>query len=189
MRNLLRGLGAATVAIAAMFVIGQGGDSLTKKAKAPVQAPAGPLSLAELQASIDRAETAVRRVVLMNSQPVVVRKVSQDRPAKRQEIVAEFSRLFEMARPHFKFTPTPVRYDAKLLSLKPEEPARKQVETLIRFGFVGRIAPMATASVPTMTLEEFGDALGFFLARMGEVTHTPSSKWSPYMFGHKDAPP
>jgi hypothetical protein len=34
-------------------------------------------------------------------------------------------------------------------------------------------------------VREFGDALGFLLLRLAELTHTPSSKWSPYMNAHQ----
>jgi hypothetical protein len=31
------------------------------------------------------------------------------------------------------------------------------------------------------TASQFGDTLGFFLARVAETTYTPSSKWTPIL--------
>ncbi len=189
MRKFSRGLGAAAVVALALIVAAfQGQEGLAKKAKAPIQAPPGPLSVAELYAATERVETAIRRVVLSNAQPPTPRRIAEDRPAKRQEIIAEFGRLFEMARPHFKFTPRAVLFDTKVLSVPPTDPTRKPLENLIKFGCVGRIGPIATAPGPNVSLEEFGDAVGFFMLRISDLTHTPSAKWSPYMFEHKEAP-
>lgn len=186
MRAFLRFFGVALLAATTLSVFSQGEGGLAKKSRPAVSAPAGPLSVAELNASIDKVEIAVRRVVLANRQNPAARPAMEDRPATRQEVITEFKRLFEMARPHFKFTPRPVKFDATMISIPTGDPARAPLETMIRFGFIGKVAPIATALGPNLTLEEFGDALGLFLARIGDLTHTPSEKWSPYMFNHKD---
>jgi hypothetical protein len=41
----------------------------------------------------------------------------------------------------------------------------------------------------TLTIEEFGDALGYFFARLADLTHTPSFEYSPYLGGGRWPPP
>lgn len=188
MRTGTRVIWAAALLAAFLFVGVQAQEGFTKKTRTAASTTNGPLTQAELYASIEKAESAVRRVVLAANPGGMAHRSAEDRPAKRTEVIAEFGRLFTLARPHFKFTPRFVKYDPKVLSIPLQDAARKPLEDMIKFGFVGRIGPIAAGSAPTLTLDEYGDALGFFLARMGDLTHTPSAKWSPYLFGHKDFP-
>lgn len=158
---------------------------LSKGATKPVaQGDTAPVTVAEVYATVDRLETAIRKVVLREKATYTPRKVGADRPATRPEIIAEFYRLYLSAKPKFKFTPRPVPYNAKLFTISSE--AREPLEKLVKTGFIGKVAPVATGTGPGLTIEEYGDALGFFMARIGDLTHTPSSKWSPYMFNHRD---
>jgi len=160
---------------------------LSKSSKKPAPPAAnGPITLSELYATVERLEAGIKRVVLGQNSAVSHRTVTADRPATRGEIIAEFYRLYLAAKPKFRFTPRPVKFDPKLISISPTENVRKPLEKMIQLGFVGKVAPLATASTPNLTLPEYGDALGFFMARIGDLTHTPSTKWSPYMFGHRD---
>lgn len=160
---------------------------LSKGAKKPAaQAENGPVTLSEVFVTIERVEAGVRRIVLGQNTPVAPRKVAQDRPATRSEIIAEFYRVYLAAKPKFKFTPKAVKYDARLLSIPSTESVRKPLEAMVRNGFVGKVSPLAAGATPNLTITEYGDALGFFMARIGDLTHTPSSKWSPYMFNHLD---
>jgi hypothetical protein len=52
---------------------------------------------------------------------------------------------------------------------------------LVRLGAVARVGPLATNKSDTIDAPDFGDAIGFFLARMAEITHQPSSKWTPWL--------
>jgi hypothetical protein len=58
-------------------------------------------------------------------------------------------------------------------------PQRDNLEMLVRMGAVAKIGPLATGPGNVLTVPEFGDAIGFFLARMAQMTHLPSSKWTP----------
>lgn len=98
----------------------------------------------------------------------------------RTELVKEFDRVFETAKPYFKFAPRPVKFDARVFSVKDAD-ARKKLDKLVLWGCVARIGPVATAPKDELALAEFGDAVGFLLVRIAELTHTPSSKWTPAM--------
>lgn len=102
-------------------------------------------------------------------------------PATRAYIILKLDRLFERARPTFRFTPRRVRFDARVLKVgKAERPA---LEKLIAWGCVARVGPLATGPGATIGLKEFGDAIGFFVARLADLTHTPDPKYSPGMMG------
>lgn len=95
----------------------------------------------------------------------------------RAEVVAEFARLYAALGPQVKLTPMPVKFDTARLKISSE--AKPNLLKLVRLGAVAPYGPLAAKSKDWLNVEEFGDALGFFIARMAEVTHMPSRKWSP----------
>jgi len=182
-------LAASMAILAAAMAGGQGEEKakLSTGAKKPAQAAAsGPVTIGEVHATIEKLEVAIRRVVLSSTQAPLSHNTAENRPATRSEVIGEFWRLYQLAKPNFKFTPRPVALQASSLTVPPADEMRKPLETLIKHGFVGKVSPLAAGTGPNMTLEDYGDALGFFLARIGDLTHTPSARWSPYMFNHRD---
>lgn len=181
------------IVVAFMFVAGlaTGQESDRTKLSSPkpavkAQGNAGPVTLGEVHATIEKLEVAIRRVVLASPQPAVSQSLAADRPATRSEIIGELWRLYQLAKPRFKFTPRPVLLQVKSITLPAEDASRKPLEALIRHGFIGKVAPLAAGEGDHLTVEQYGDALGFFLSRIGDLTHTPSARWSPYMFNHRD---
>ena len=102
----------------------------------------------------------------------------------RHEVIQEFSRLFAMYEPHFKFTPPKVKYDPSLLTVGSAD--KPVIEKLIKWGTVAKQGPVASAPVATLTVHQFGDAVGFFVARIESLTNLPPSKWTPYLNGGRD---
>lgn len=151
---------------------------MTKRAETPTGKEV--LTEAEMYRNLDRLEDAVRSVLKLN-------KVTQrgantaSTPAKRGELLERLDYIYELAKPKFVMTPREITFDPKKVSLPAQHPQRKSAEKLVKWGFVGRVAPVVTGNKETMTLHEFGDVLGIFLARLSEVTHKPSTKWSPYL--------
>jgi hypothetical protein len=101
-------------------------------------------------------------------------------PATRAQIVEEFSRLYDMVRPRARLTPRPVPVDEAVLQM--DGPQRNALIRLIRLGAVATHGPLATGPQDGLEPKEFGDAIGFFIARMGEITHMPS-RFSPPLMG------
>jgi hypothetical protein len=97
----------------------------------------------------------------------------------REEIVDEFMRDYQALRPQMKFTPNPSVVDPDRIKIAPKE--KPELVKLIKMGFVGRVAPLVTGPTDTMTVVTFGDAVGFFLDRMAQLTHMPSPKWTPML--------
>lgn len=186
MRNLLLIMLAVGVVAAFSAPVQETKGNLRQRPPAaPSNADSSPLTLVEMAAVMQQVETAVQTVVLRNYKPVARTKYGEG-TAKTPLIVSEFGRLFSLSKPRFKITPTPLPVNQKVLSIKSGDPARPKLEALIKWGFVGRVSPLATSPKLTLTPEQFGDAVGLFLARMAELTHTPDSRWSPYMNWHQE---
>jgi hypothetical protein len=95
----------------------------------------------------------------------------------KEQVVAEMCSIRVGLDPQTRFTLKPLKYSAAVLKIGKSEMGN--LEALIAGGYVGRVSPLATSPRDSLTLFQFGDALGFFLSRTAEVTHLPSSKWSP----------
>ncbi len=140
-----------------------------------------PVTQAEASAVFSRVEQALFRLTKVNG--VLPKMASSPNPVHRTEIIERMSRLFTVLRPKFKFTPRRERFDPKIITIPAGAPQRVELEKLIQWGFIAKTGVIATATKETVSLSEFGDVVGFFAARIAELTHTPSSKWSPYMSG------
>ncbi|MCX7800736.1 MAG: hypothetical protein N2109_10385 [Fimbriimonadales bacterium] len=102
-------------------------------------------------------------------------------PLRRSETILAIHRLFEHVRPRFCFTPRMVAYEPSRITLPSGDPARGALEELIRWQVVAKLGPLAAGDKTTVTVDELGDALGFALARLADLTHMPSTRWSPYL--------
>jgi len=102
-----------------------------------------------------------------------------DKPVSREAIVASFAALVNVASPKIKLEPMPVSFDAKRVKLGGS--AKSSILTLIRDGYVAPFGPLATNKANELSAAEFGDALGHLLLRISDLTHTPSTRWSPML--------
>lgn len=132
--------------------------------------------MAEAVTKIDKAISKV-----LNQRPLSLPAETSAAPATREDVIRIFDRLFEKFKPAFKFTPRFVKYDPAVLTIPKNKPERAMLEKLIRWQFVAKVGPIAAGNKNTLTLEEFGDALGFFTLRVADLTHLPSARWSPYL--------
>lgn len=142
-----------------------------------VSAQTAPVTRGEVHAATARMETLVREVLRLpaGSAPAPAKP---DEAASRAEITQALARLFRVAEPKFVYTPRPQKFDASRVRKLPVAADQAALEKLIRWGGVAPYGPLATNS-GGLTPKELGDALGFCVARLAELTHTPSSKFSP----------
>jgi hypothetical protein len=98
------------------------------------------------------------------------------KPIQKSQVVAEFAAWRQLISTKLVSTPRPVPFDAKRLNS-----TDPRLAGLVKGGYVARIGPVATLKGNTLTASQFGDAIGYFLARVSEVTYVPSSKWTPIM--------
>jgi hypothetical protein len=146
------------------------------------------LTVGDMDAVFAKLDRAIRKVCHIDGKARHAVPGNKAALATREQVILEFGRLFEIARPHFMFTPRKVKYDPSILTIKKGTRARAELEVMIPLQFVAKVGPLAAGLKPTLTLKQFGDAVGFFYARIADLTHTPSSKWSPYMNQGPQAP-
>lgn len=160
------------------FAEGQTLGKGTRKAPPSPQAAAEYVSSSEVGAVFRRVR-AVMSKVLFGKPYVESRSPRMIRVATRADILKEMHRTFEMARPAFKFTPNAMSFDSQILAVPSNHAQRKDLEFMLRWGCIDRYGPLATSKKQGFTLEEFGDSVGYLIARLSDLTHTPSSKYSP----------
>jgi len=161
------------------------GHENTSKQPAASHPPAAPVvdkvpvTASEARATFAKAETVMRttfKLPAANGSSAIPAGAS---PVRREQVVAEMARLVGVIQPKFKLTPRAVRYDPKVLKMA--APQFANLNRLISMGAVARIGPVAVGPTNSLTIAEFGDAVGFFMARMAELTHQPSGKWTPWL--------
>jgi hypothetical protein len=151
-------------------------DGLTRKAPKKVAATSAPVTQAEAKTAFTKAERVLRAALNLpakGSSPLT----AGPRPVTRAQVVGEFNRLYKMVLPSAKLTPRPVKFDQARLRMTGA--SRADLVKLVRLGAIAPIGPVAAGRKDSLTVAEFGDALGYFLVRMAEITHMPSRKWTP----------
>ena len=138
-----------------------------------------PVTQAEAEATFVRIRGLFKTVLHVSVSSGGISKSSGSSVTKAQ-VVAELSRLYRAAEPSFTMTPRKASVDtARVVAENPQ--TKSSLITLIEVGFVGNFGPLATMPKATLSVSEFGDSLGFFLSRISDCTHVPSTKWTPYL--------
>ncbi len=133
---------------------------------------------AEGAAVFARTEQAMRTVLEMKAQlPAFPSGASV---LGREQILKRLDEMVMLAEPKFKFTPPKVRFIPSLVTLK-SPAARQLAEKLVVLGFVDKAGSLVGSKADGLTVAEFGDAIGYFITRLAEMTHTPTRKFSPYL--------
>lgn len=140
-------------------------------------AQTAPVTRGEVHAATARLEALVREVLRLPAGAAPA-PAKPDEVATRTEVTQALARLFRVAEPKFVYTPRPQKFDAGRVRKLPVAADQATLERLIRWGCVAPYGPLAT-NAAGLTPKELGDALGFCVARLAELTHTPSSKFSP----------
>lgn len=137
-----------------------------------------PVTRAEAAAVFAKADRVIRSVLKLPSSGAAFPTGSGI--ATREMIVQHFQAVYHAVEAKFTFTPPPQKSAPQFMSFR--NPKTK--ETAVRLeilGFIDRYGPLVTSKSDGIEPAQFGDALGYFLARIAELTHTPSSKFSPYL--------
>ena len=151
----------------ALLVLGQGaGGFKPPKPKAPPKASAAPVTRAEARAVFVRlAKTADRAIPRKGARAAYSPAVGASGDLTSADVRAELGRLTDRYAPDFRLVPVAVS------GLTGE----RRVKALRMWSPNGPIS----LSKPTLTVAQFGDAVGYFLVRLGDLTHTPSHRYSP----------
>lgn len=97
----------------------------------------------------------------------------------RAEMASALKETFDHFRPKFKVAPRPYQVVSKALTDKNEPAAQKDLELLIKWGFVAPVGPLVVGPGPNLSPKQAGDALGYFFSQMSVLTHRADAKWTP----------
>ncbi len=152
---------------------------LAKPQQKTTAVSSGPVTEREARIVFGKVDSFLLPVVgKMSLEPASMHDSSS--PATRDSVARQLWQIFVAAKPHFKFTPNKVAFDRKLLKIDDSEDLAN-LETLISWGCVAKIGPLAVGPQRSMSIKEFGDAVGFFMARIAQLTHMPQSRWTPML--------
>lgn len=153
-------------------------EGLKKPKPRAVKTSEAPVTCDEARTTFMRVETILRKALALPAQTAPVSIPAGKSPVSRAQVVGEFSRIYDVVRPKAKLSPAAVAFDASLIKMS-DAKQRANIEKLIRLGAVAKVGPLAVGPSDSLTVPEFGDAIGFFMARMAFITHMPSNKWTP----------
>jgi len=112
----------------------------------------------------------------------ILKTASADsQPLTRSEIINFYYDLYTKTKIKFRFQPVLGKAEPAKFSLTGTDKTRA-VE-LVQWGFVAPVGPVVASKTPTITVQQFGDSVGFFLCRLAELTHKPSARFSPQLAG------
>lgn len=153
--------------------------------KPPQSSTAGWVSRNEANAALTKVQRVIYQVVLDRKAPSIATP-SGSGICTRAEVVDVMYNWMKVSESAFKWTPFPGEYDKQQFSIPTGHPSRSKLEKLVSWGFVARVDALATGTKPGLSPSEMGDAIGYFLCRLSELTHLPSSKFSPTLMGNGD---
>lgn len=103
-----------------------------------------------------------------------------DGPLSRTALILELERVFEQARPEFRWTPTYYRLvESAVTKSNPDPKVQAAVRKMARFGCIAPVGPLVVGPGDTLTPKQFGEALSLFTIRIAHLTHQPDPKWTP----------
>ncbi|MBX3096000.1 MAG: hypothetical protein KF812_03985 [Fimbriimonadaceae bacterium] len=141
---------------------------------------AEPLRFDSMVKATERMQIGPARLLKLKL-PVATRpQRNGDGPATRSEMVAELRQMFLNFRPVLRGRPTTIpfrNYAIERCNLP--EASRDHAFELLDWGFVAPVGPLMVSGGDTLTPEEYGDCLGFFLCRLADLTHPWSAEFSP----------
>jgi len=181
MRSFLVVFGAmAVVGMGAAYQSDQAPGHISHKGVTSKPVVTTPVTQAEAHATFARSEAILRKALGMPTATDRVGIPSTAAPVHRSQVVAEMTRLLSVFDSKVKMTPRAVAFDPTVLRLA-ERSQVPNLRKLVNLGAVGRVSPLATGPKETITTSDFGDAVGFFVARIAQITHMPSNKWTPWL--------
>lgn len=140
-----------------------------------VKTSSGPVTKAEARKVLDRAWVVMAKGLKM-SMPSPTKLVAGPQAVTKNEILAEFALIANASAKHFKRSPRPSNFDASRLR---KDADSSQLNYLVSKGLVMPLGPLVTGKNGTVSTSEFGDAVGVLIARLADLCHLPSTKYSP----------
>lgn len=140
----------------------------------PVDKDSAPITVAEFNQVAARVEKALQKAI----GPLKLAPLSKDAkvPVAAPEVVGRLHIWFAAAKPKFRLTPKMAKPDGTRHTF-----ATPQLKELLAWRLMNPKALLITDRTLRVSPGELGDTLGYFLTRLAELTHAPSSKFTPSM--------
>lgn len=150
---------------------------------ADAQTIPAPVRMDEVKIVLFRSESALRKALKMPPTKLVP---GAKKTATRKEIIAEFQRVIEEFRPHFRMTPRPQRISASAIEKANDKATSDLIKKLAAGRFIGPVGPLATGPKDSLTLLQFGDEVGLLFSQISFLTHQQNPRWSPSLMRPTD---
>lgn len=156
-------------------VFAQDTGEFKKPTPKAVKTSTAPVTRAEARKVLDRAWSILAKGLKLTV-PSPVKLVGSGDPISKNEILSEFALLANASAKYFKRSPRPSTFEAARLRTDGDS---AQIKFLVSKGIVMPLGPLVTGKNGTVTTAEFGDAVGVLIARLADLCHLPSTKYSP----------
>ena len=132
----------------------------------------------EFYAALGRIQTAADKVlglpVRSSGKPS-----EPDKAVTRKDVVIALHAQFAHFKPKFRVAPRPLPVVDKAMDRPENKSFRAELETLVKWGFVGSVGPLVTGPGEDLNAEHIGDAIGYFYNQLTVLTHQADPKWTP----------
>jgi hypothetical protein len=136
------------------------------------------VTVGEANVVLDRVDAAIRKTLALPAARATTDR--SDKAVTRAQILARLDAMFESYRPKFHYTPRPSRADASAASKSNKDPKTlATIAKLSRFGCVGPVGRLVVGPADTLSVADFGEAVGYFMAQIAALTYTADPKWVP----------
>jgi hypothetical protein len=136
-----------------------------------------PVSARGAFAVIARHEKALSKLV---KTVTPVQSKSDAGNLSRSAFILEMERVFDQAKPEFRWTPTYYRQvESSVVQHNTDPKVQAAIRKLTRYGCIGPVSPVVVGPGDTLTAQQFGDTLSMFTLRIAHLTHQPDPKWTP----------
>jgi len=165
--------------VACQLSFGQDTSGLKKRQPKKLSESSVAVTRAEAVRTFERVGELLQSVLHVTS-PKHFSLKSDAVAVTRSEVLEQFGVLYHAAEPAFRVTMHDANFDPKRIKIdRPEQ--KKLVDLLLVRGCVEPYCSLVTGRSKPLSVAEFGDFVGFFVARITEMSHTSSTKWTPYL--------
>ena len=134
----------------------QSQSGLKKKPHKSVSVSGGPVTAAEAAATLNKVGGLFKSVLHVSTP---TERATGSGLESRSDLIESLMRFYKAAEPAFIITPRPVFVDVPRLHA--DKPAVMPVlQSLISKGCIAGYGPLATGKTSTLTVSQFGDAVG-----------------------------